>query len=60
MNYSEVPNRRNTFFLAFGMEVVIPIKVGMLTLHTYHNQQNGEGLESNLDWLDELRETALI
>lgn len=42
------------------MEVVIPIKVGMLTLHTYHNQQNGEGLESNLDWLDELRETALI
>lgn len=42
------------------MEVVIPIKVGMLTLHTYQNQQNGEGLESNLDWLDELRETALI
>lgn len=42
------------------MELVIPIKVGMPKLHTYQNQQNGEGLESNLDWLDELRETALI
>ena len=53
----------NTLFtLAYGIDVVIPTEIGMPTALTAMQGQRDEGqeLERNLDWVDEVRESAAI
>ena len=42
--------------MTFGIEVVIPVEVGLTT--TFDESRNDEELKVNLDLLDELREKA--
>ncbi|GJZ81826.1 reverse transcriptase domain-containing protein [Tanacetum coccineum] len=55
-------NRDTPFALTYGMEAIIPIKIGMPTLRTseVNLTQNNEALEINLDLLEERREQAAI
>ncbi|GJV53264.1 reverse transcriptase domain-containing protein [Tanacetum coccineum] len=55
-------NGETPFSLTYGMEAVIPAKIGMPTLRTAEVDlvQNNEALEINLDLLEEKREQAAI
>ncbi|GJV22223.1 retrovirus-related pol polyprotein from transposon TNT 1-94 [Tanacetum coccineum] len=55
-------NGDTPFSLTYGMEAVIPAKIGMPTLRTAEVDlvQNDEALEINLDLLEERREQAAI
>jgi hypothetical protein len=48
------PTKENPFKLTFGIEVVIPIEIGMTTLRTtFHKEKENEGqLRLNLNLLD--------
>ncbi|RVW81945.1 Gypsy retrotransposon integrase-like protein 1 [Vitis vinifera] len=50
------------FALAYGMDAVIPTKVGLLTIRTEAGPQEDANAElgRNLDWADEVRETPSI
>ena len=50
------------YFLAFGFKVVIPLKVGLLTIRieTYDDNSNFEVLVQDFDFANKQRENALI
>ena len=49
------------FALTYGMEVVIPTEIGLLTFRTYTpKSRNAESVVRELDASDELREAAAI
>ena len=56
------PTGNTLFALAYGMDAVIPTKVGMLTACTVVQGQMNEGqeLERYLDWANEVRGTMAI
>ena len=55
-------NRNTLFALAYGMDAVIPTEIGLPTIRTEAGRQDDANaeLERNLDWADEVRETASI
>ena len=55
------PTGNTPFALAYGMDVVIPTKIGLPTIRTIVRGQNDESMElKNLDWANEVRENASI
>ena len=63
--YRTTPRRStgNTLFaLAYGMDIVIPTEIGLPTIRTEAGWQDYTNVElgRNLDWADEMRETASI
>ena len=59
---SKTPTGETPFRLAFGTEAVIPLDIGLPALRTQHFEleNNQAQLRANLDFLDSLREQALI
>ncbi|RVW35069.1 Pro-Pol polyprotein [Vitis vinifera] len=55
-------NRKYSFALAYGMDAVIPTEIGLPTIRTEAAKQNDANTEigRNLDWADEVRESAAI
>ena len=47
--------------MTFGIEVIIPIEVGLTSflVKTYENQKNQQKRNNNLDLIDEIREEAM-
>ena len=58
---TRVSTRETSFRLTFGIEAVIPVEVGLMSLRvkTYEGQKNQQELNSNLDLIDEVREEAM-
>ncbi|WJZ96647.1 hypothetical protein VitviT2T_015311 [Vitis vinifera] len=58
----ERPTGNTPFALAYGMDAVIPTEIGLPTIRTEARRQDDANaeLERNLDWTDEVRETASI
>nr|CAN82844.1 hypothetical protein VITISV_005761 [Vitis vinifera] len=56
------PTGNTPFALAYGMDVVIPTEIGLPTIRTDVAKQNDANTElgRNLDWTDEVRESAAI
>ena len=56
------PTRNTPFALAYGMDAIIPTEIGLPTIRTEVGTQDdaNEELRRNLDWADEVRETASI
>nr|CAN62505.1 hypothetical protein VITISV_010653 [Vitis vinifera] len=56
------PTGNTHFALAYGMDAVIPIEIGLPTIRTDAAKQNDANTElgRNLDWTDEVRESAAI
>ncbi|RVW62616.1 hypothetical protein CK203_059538 [Vitis vinifera] len=61
-NHTRTTNRKHSFRLAYGMDAVIPTEIGLPTIQTDAAKQNDANteLERNLDWADEVRESAAI
>lgn len=58
--WARTPTRETPYKLAFGIEAVIPVEVGMLSLRQtyYDNHSNNKGLKLSLDCLPEVRDDA--
>ena len=56
------PTGNTPFALAYGMDVVIPTEIGLPTIRTDAAKQSDANMElgRNLDWTDEVRESAAI
>ncbi|RVW52865.1 hypothetical protein CK203_089636 [Vitis vinifera] len=56
------PTGKTPFALAYGMAAFIPTEIGLPTIRTEAGQQDDANAElgRNLDWADEVRETASI
>lgn len=56
------PTGNTPFALAYGMDAVIPTEIGLPTIRTDATKQNDANTElgRNLDWADEVRESAAI
>ncbi|RVX04492.1 hypothetical protein CK203_018396 [Vitis vinifera] len=56
------PTGNTPFALAYGMDAVIPTEIGLPTIRTDAAKQNDANTElgRNLDWADEVRESAAI
>ncbi|KAL6314404.1 hypothetical protein AAG906_022487 [Vitis piasezkii] len=56
------PTGNTPFALAYGMDAVIPTEIGLPTIRTEAGRQDDANAElgRNLDWADEVRETASI
>ncbi|RVW80454.1 Retrovirus-related Pol polyprotein from transposon 17.6 [Vitis vinifera] len=56
------PTGNTPFALAYGMDAVIPTEIGLPTIRTEAAKQDdaSEELRRNLDWADEVRESAAI
>ncbi|RVW13688.1 hypothetical protein CK203_094011 [Vitis vinifera] len=56
------PTGNTPFALAYGMDAVIPTEIGLPTIRTDAAKQNDANTElgRNLDWTDEVRESAAI
>ena len=56
------PTGNTPFALAYGMDAVIPIEIGLPTIRTEAAKQDDASMElgRNLDWTDEVRESAAI
>ncbi|RVW94628.1 Gypsy retrotransposon integrase-like protein 1 [Vitis vinifera] len=56
------PTGNTPFALAYGMDAVIPTEIGLPTIRTDVAKQNDANTElgRNLDWADEVRESAAI
>nr|CAN61771.1 hypothetical protein VITISV_041899 [Vitis vinifera] len=56
------PTGNTPFALAYGMDAVIPTEIGLPTIRTDATKQNDANTElgRNLDWADEVRESATI
>ena len=54
--------RDTSFNLNFGSDVVIPVEIGISTLQATHfdPKQNKDGIQANLNLLEETRENASI
>ena len=50
------------FFMTYGVEVVIPLETGFLTLRTssFTPSNNDKLLEKNLDLIEERRESVMV
>ncbi|KAK3033680.1 hypothetical protein RJ639_034559 [Escallonia herrerae] len=59
---TRTPTSETPFSLSFETEALIPIKIGLPSLHltTYDPIQNAEALRANLDLLDERRKQAAM
>ena len=57
-----LPTRNTPFALAYGMDAVIPTKIGMPTIRTEaaHQDDANTELGRNLDWANEIRKSAAI
>nr|CAN83045.1 hypothetical protein VITISV_015525 [Vitis vinifera] len=55
-------NGNTPFALAYGMDAVIPTEIGLPTIRTDAAKQSDANMElgRNLDWTDEMRESAAI
>ncbi|RVX23641.1 hypothetical protein CK203_000356 [Vitis vinifera] len=58
----ERPTGNTPFALTYGMDAVIPTEIGLPTIRTDAAKQNDANTElrRNLDWADEVRESAAI
>ncbi|RVW84025.1 Retrovirus-related Pol polyprotein from transposon 17.6 [Vitis vinifera] len=58
----ERPTRNTPFALAYGMDAIIHTEIGLPTIRTEAGRQDDVNAElgRNLDWADEVRETASI
>nr|CAN78921.1 hypothetical protein VITISV_011350 [Vitis vinifera] len=56
------PTGNTPFALAYGMDAVIPTEIGLPTIRTDAAKQSDTNMElgRNLDWTDEVRESAAI
>ena len=56
------PTGNTPFALAYGMDAVIPTEIGLPTIRTEAAKQDDASVElgRNLDWADEVRESAAI
>ena len=56
------PTRNTPFALAYDMDAVIPIEIGLPIIRIEAGRQNDANAElgRNLDWADEVRERAAI
>ncbi|RVW28055.1 Gypsy retrotransposon integrase-like protein 1 [Vitis vinifera] len=56
------PTGNTPFALAYGMDAVIPTEIGLPTIRTMAGRQGDVNVElgRNLDWADEVRESASI
>ena len=56
------PTRNTPFALAYGMDAIIHTEIGLPTIRTEAERQDDANTElgRNLDWADEVRETASI
>ncbi|RVX00391.1 hypothetical protein CK203_024529 [Vitis vinifera] len=56
------PTGNTPFALAYGMDAVIPTEIGLPTIRTDAAKQSDANMElgRNLDWTDEVRESAAI
>ena len=56
------PTGNTPFALAYGMDAIIPTEIGLPTIRTEAGRQDDANTElgRNLDWADEVRETASI
>ncbi|KAL6334899.1 hypothetical protein AAG906_023704 [Vitis piasezkii] len=56
------PTGNTPFALAYGMDAIIPTEIGLPTIRTEAGKQDDANAElgRNLDWADEVRETASI
>ncbi|RVW29859.1 hypothetical protein CK203_087413 [Vitis vinifera] len=56
------PTGSTPFALAYGMDAVIPTKIGMPTARTAVQDKRNEDMEhtKHLDWADEIRESESI
>ncbi|RVW59098.1 hypothetical protein CK203_113307 [Vitis vinifera] len=61
-NHTRTPTGNTPFALAYGMDAIIPTEIGLPTIRTEAGTQDdaNEELGRNLDWADEVRETASI
>ena len=57
---ARTPTRETPFRLTYGIEAVIPVKVGITSVRRemFHEENNDDQLRVNLDCLDEVREKA--
>lgn len=56
------PTGETSFSLAFGIEAMIPVEIGMATHRTtnFDSEKNEEGLRNNLNLLKERRDKATL
>ncbi|RVW67544.1 hypothetical protein CK203_062360 [Vitis vinifera] len=61
-NHTRTTNRKYPFALTYGMDAVIPTEIGLPTIRTDAAKQKDANTElgRNLDWADEVRESASI
>ena len=59
---TKVPTRTTPFRLTFGTEVVIPVEVGLTSIHvkTFEERKNQQELNSNLDLVNKVRDEARL
>lgn len=57
-----MPTRTTPFRLTFGTEVVIPVEVGLTSIHvkTFEERKNQQELNSNLDLVNKVRDEARL
>ncbi|RVW65994.1 hypothetical protein CK203_007470 [Vitis vinifera] len=61
-DHTRTTNRKYSFCLTYGMDAVIPTEIGLPTIRTDAAKQKDADTElgRNLDWADEVRESASI
>ena len=59
---TKVPTGETPFRLTFGTEVVIPVEVGLTSIHvkTFEERKNQQELNSNLDLVNKVRDEARL
>ena len=58
---SRNPIGASPFALTYGMEAIIPMEIGMLTLRIeIPKEDNAEAVSKDLDMIDEIREATTV
>lgn len=59
---TKVPTGETPFRLTFGTKVVIPVEVGLTSIHvkTFEERKNQQELNSNLDLVNKVRDEARL